>query len=508
MATIVNEVITNFRTTLDKSSTAVTKEISKSFQSLTTAGENFSRSMGNTKMTPDISQRFEFLRQSAEAANVPIMNVERSFNKLNMTVLKNGQVMSLTTGKIINQKVAMNKLIAVNKRFNFSNLSLLFGFMAINRAATSMMRSLISTYQKANEDTEGLGKATWHLQAAWEFFKYSLIDALTNSELFKILVEALMKVVQWFNELPSKTKSLIAIGILFTLIASAIGLAIVQMKMFAGAIGFKSLLTSILALGPALLIIAAIFAAVVLLWVTNLGNFRDFVKNTFGIIWETIKSVFAHVFKFVKEIFSFLIDLLKGDWDGAMEHLNNAGKNVVALLMKTFLGLGAAIVNIFLFTINLVVDLIFNLLVKGVINGVKMMVQSFESAVNKMIDLYNRTIGKLTKTRLPTIKFDYSSFDKANAAVDKLRDSSRRAYITADQIKTQFAGVNSMLGLDNAATNTKTPQPSTKTVIDNSVKNVSVNLDVPAGMSADEIVRKVTEQINNQLNSKIDSVNN
>lgn len=140
------------------------------------------------------------------------------------------------TGKYVNElgedfvptKENLEKLRKSTIRFNMSLLSVMFAAMAANRVITSFIRSAISSYQKANEDTEGLGKATWHLQAAWEFFKYSLVDALTQSDLFRIIVEWLVQLVQKFNELSPQEKKMIAIGIAIAGITTAIILLLAQ----------------------------------------------------------------------------------------------------------------------------------------------------------------------------------------------------------------------------------------------------------------------------------------
>ena len=99
----------------------------------------------------------------------------------------------------------------------------------LNRVLTRMWRGMITTYQKANEDVQGLGKSTWHLQAAWEFLKYSILDALAQSPLFKMIVEFLVQMIKKFNELTPFEKSMIGIGLAVGTITTAIILLLAQL---------------------------------------------------------------------------------------------------------------------------------------------------------------------------------------------------------------------------------------------------------------------------------------
>jgi hypothetical protein len=123
----------------------------------------------------------------------------------------------------------MRAITKGSKQFKMHLLSIMFAAMALNRVMTKMWRSMITTYQKANEDTEGLGKATWHLQAAWEFFKYSLMDALLQSDLFKVIVKYLIEFVGWLNRLEPGEKALIAISLAVIAITSAVILLLAQL---------------------------------------------------------------------------------------------------------------------------------------------------------------------------------------------------------------------------------------------------------------------------------------
>jgi hypothetical protein len=141
--------------------------------------------------------------------------------------------------------------------FNMSLLSLLFAGMALQRTMGGFLRSAITSFQRANEDTEGLGKSTWELSAAWEFFKYSLVNALTQSDIFRMLVQWLVQIVQWFNKLSPTAKSFIIIGIAVLFVVGTLVMLFGQIGLAAS--GIKALgLTSSALWGIAIVIIGII----------------------------------------------------------------------------------------------------------------------------------------------------------------------------------------------------------------------------------------------------------
>ena len=136
----------------------------------------------------------------------------RALKRMGLTI-RGGKVFNAFGQQVKKTNINMKDLRKNAVRFQMSLLSVMFEGMALQRATGKRLRSFGTTFQKANEDTEGLGKATWHLQAAWEFLKYSMIDALLQSDLFKLLVQYALQLIMWFNKLPQSVKVFIMIGI-------------------------------------------------------------------------------------------------------------------------------------------------------------------------------------------------------------------------------------------------------------------------------------------------------
>jgi hypothetical protein len=378
--------------------------------------------------------------------------------------------------------VNMNKLRKSSWRFNMNMLTLMFGFMALQRILNQFGKSAISTYQKANDDTQGLGKSTWQLQAAWEFFKYSLVDALTQSPLFQMLVQWLVQIVQWFNKLSPTAKSIIAWGLAVLFVISTIGvLFAVFQPLISFLLTFVPWVSTLLVggLGAAFWWVAAIVAIVVALWITDLGGFREFVTQTLGIIWLTFKTIFMSIWKLVKYVIDFIVAIFHGDFNKALEIAWNFLKELTALFLKALLGIGAIIVNTLKFAWNLALD------------AIQFTINLIIFAINGLIMAMNKIPG----INIPLIpKVDMSGM--------------KAAYTTVEQLKAGFDIIDKKMGITAEISSTipKISDTHSGSKIDNSTNNFQFNINVPDGTSnTEDIAKNIMDQINDQLNRKNDS---
>jgi hypothetical protein len=121
------------------------------------------------------------------------------------------------------------------KQFDMSMLTLLFTGMALQRTFGGALRGITTSFLRAEDNTSGLGKATTRLGAAWEFFKFSLFDAL-NTDFFINVIDGIINLGEAFNELPDGVK-LTVLGITAALAALGTGAVIyAQIKLAWGAI--------------------------------------------------------------------------------------------------------------------------------------------------------------------------------------------------------------------------------------------------------------------------------
>ena len=100
--------------------------------------------------------------------------------------------------------------------FDMAMLGIMFGGMALTRMFGGMAKALQQTFIKAQDETSGLSQATLRLSAAWEFFKFSLVDAL-NADWFIGWVDNLIGLLDKLSQMNDVVKliilSFIALGL-------------------------------------------------------------------------------------------------------------------------------------------------------------------------------------------------------------------------------------------------------------------------------------------------------
>jgi hypothetical protein len=116
-----------------------------------------------------------------------------------------------------------NSLNGITKnltRFRAEFLSIMFFGMAIQRTFGGLITSSVSTFQKVTEGTKDAANGFTQLNAATEFFKFSLAQALLGSPLFEQLLNIVLRLTDWWANLNDETKEFYASA---TLVAAAVG---------------------------------------------------------------------------------------------------------------------------------------------------------------------------------------------------------------------------------------------------------------------------------------------
>jgi hypothetical protein len=517
MVTTTNDVIINFKAQLDASIGAANKFLKQS--------------LGET------NERMETLKKASESTKIPLNQVESSFNKIGKTVLNTGEVMNLTTGDIDNMKDSMKSLSRTNGRFRGELLSAMFIVMGLQRVLTSFTRSAITSFQKANEDTEGLGKATWHLQAAWEFFKYSLVDALTQSPLFKVIVELLVQFVSWLNRLSPGQKALIAIALVLLLISLPLALIIIQFGILAATLNTSIAGAFLFVAGIILGVILIIVGIGLVIWAT-VG-----IINNWGKDWgETIKfigilliglsliilgvaiiigswplAIAAAVILIIAGV-ALLVSWIIKNWDKVTEYWYK----MTAALEKGWIIFIAALKIAFLTAIQFWLDKItffvrkvLELLSKipGIGNLAKTVLSGFDK-INDVIDAQKEVVRQNKQVALDAVDAELNARLKAieierqakeaatleaKAEQEKNSTLSNMTGGVKDKILGEFGGGMPSLDMLNGAN-------GTKQIIQNDNSNNTYNIQIPESLEdKDDIARYVIEQINNSYSQSNDS---
>lgn len=174
--------------------------------------------------------------------------------------------------KDINNKLdeGMQKMGKMRIAMMSIGLSFLFTGMAIKRFFGSALRSIWNTYKEVIDVNDKFFKATQRLSAAWEFFKFSLIDALGQSPMFMMLIEAVIQLVNWFGRLSPEMKTVIAWIVILGLVFGTLMMIGGQMMLFF--IGMW-ILAMIIPLGLVIFGLLLIIAVVLILyyvWSSNM----------------------------------------------------------------------------------------------------------------------------------------------------------------------------------------------------------------------------------------------
>ena len=81
-----------------------------------------------------------------------------------LIVKKNGQFVDMFTKKTVDSAKAQKSLFFQTRRFRMELLSLMFGFMMLNKALMSFMKNLVLTYNKAYEKQDSFIFPVYDLQ--------------------------------------------------------------------------------------------------------------------------------------------------------------------------------------------------------------------------------------------------------------------------------------------------------------------------------------------------------
>lgn len=361
---------------------------------------------------------------------------------------------------------SFNKGSISANRFDARLLSLLFSGMALKRTFGSIIRSITNTFTKANDDTSALGKETTKLSAAWEFFKFSIFDAL-NTDFFIGMIDGMTKLLDKFSQAPGLLKTILVGSFGLFALGTAL-MTIAQVKLAWNAIfnagGFLSVSGGIigtagtgvtagiglLGIAGALLVITGFVAGAVL----SFNKFKDETKP----LLDSITNAFGTSFKNISDDIKLVTSGMS-----AWEVLSRA---LAATFLTAFIPV-AATLNTLLVLINGVIDGI-DLIVKGFdvlrgdmsisdwMNLRKKSVDEFKNGMGNSLDIVTTGIGAIADIINPTRDTIIGGFtDATTLGVDPFSEGVSSANDNVTILN------NSILNL-----------PSKKTI------DVSVNVDV------------------------------
>lgn len=190
---------------------------------------------------------------------------------------------------LVVKKTARNleEMTAKAKKFDMRMLSILFAGMALQRAFGGALRSIHNSFVKAENKSSALSQATMGLNAAWEFLKFSIFNALDQPGI-RNFIRWIIDIVNWTSDLINKYPALgAAIVAAFGVLAAtgSVGMVVAQF-----ALGWKSLF----GIGGIFATSAAKTATSVSTSFTNTFNKLQKALGALTLAW-TIKLVFDDI---------------------------------------------------------------------------------------------------------------------------------------------------------------------------------------------------------------------
>ena len=251
------------------------------------------------------------------------------------------QRLAVQTGKKIEQSTKK-----INRQMLGLGLSLLFTGMALKRFAEGVTKALINTFVQLTDSTNQGFQAIQQVNAAFTFMKFAIFDALSQSQLFFIIVDALIAMTEGIANLVSKQPALsvfigtfLAIGIvlgsvvmvmgqllllsvglnisfgilLLILVIISVGLALLAVIWTSKFSLFtKLVLTLIVVMGVVLLIMALLGIAISLPWIIGIIAVGILVAAFIALVQKVggVKNAFKALGIFLLAIFALVGDII------------------------------------------------------------------------------------------------------------------------------------------------------------------------------------------------------
>jgi len=208
-------------------------------------------------------------------------------------------------------------------------LSFLFTGMAIKRFADNMLKGLVNTYKTVMGEGSKFQEQTNRLSAAFTFLKFSIFDALAQSDFFAALVEWLVgaanAIAEFVGENPKLAKGL---AIFFGIASVVGGFMMIFGQATLGMLGFVAMaeiaklkygsLGKFIAGPVANMIAFGLIAAMVLVfavWTNKLGGLQNFAAvvalgmiSIFGIMGGFVVKIFENMLNVMLTVLNAIID--------------------------------------------------------------------------------------------------------------------------------------------------------------------------------------------------------
>lgn len=157
--------------------------------------------------------------------------INRDLSRLNLRLNSANRIINDTTGQFVSMGEAINRQVRMdnfNERLQTARrvllgvgLAALFFGMAIRNAAQNAIKSFAQTFTTVTEGTLLYNQTLGKLSAAFEFLKFSIMDAFLASSFGRLLIEVLLDIITFITDLPQGIQAAI---VPFLIIVAVAGL--------------------------------------------------------------------------------------------------------------------------------------------------------------------------------------------------------------------------------------------------------------------------------------------
>lgn len=218
------------------------------------------------------------------------VNTTKQLDELELAMTKNGSIIDKVNKKFVSQDEVVRRVAArqdelaetANKAKENINgmdqamlgfgLSILFGGMALKMFADRALKSLFTAYSTVMGEQSMFTKQTNKLIASFEFLKFSIVDALVQSDLFIPMIDFIVGLVNGISEFVNKEPGLAKLIITFLVLLSVLGLLGMifgQLLLFGSAFTVGVALKTLSLVGAVLLLVTALTLLVVI-WTSDM----------------------------------------------------------------------------------------------------------------------------------------------------------------------------------------------------------------------------------------------
>lgn len=251
--------------------------------------------------------------QVAKKTNMTAGQVQSALAEFGMTVDRNGYILDAAGKKIKRQDLAVKALMGSTRRFRFEWLSLMFGFMAINRSLSRLAG--VGLQAAGIFDILGAAMKLLMLPAALDLIPASISILKTISQ----WSPTTQKAIGWTVMLGAALTGLAMILSMFKL-AWAGQLSVFwrwMMSLLAGGNALSSISKLLTGFGVVAGIVTLIIIGMIQSWKDNFMGFREW----FGYWWGGLQKMFGGLFDILSGAFGAIFALLTGDFSGFLENI-------------------------------------------------------------------------------------------------------------------------------------------------------------------------------------------